>query len=180
MNKLEEMKILALKTNAAVMCITETWLDDSVTNNEIEINGYQVIRKDRNRNGGGVCMYIKSCLTFNQRNDVDTDGLEVIWCEVLLPKTKPVIVGCCYRPPQQNNFLELLEENITKFSQDDEVIIQGDVNICFLKKKGQLYKGYVNFMKMFGMEQLISEVTRETNKSSAILDHIICSNPEKN
>ncbi|KAK8388470.1 hypothetical protein O3P69_020452 [Scylla paramamosain] len=41
MNKLEEIKILALKTNAAVLCITETWLDDSVTNNEIEINGYQ-------------------------------------------------------------------------------------------------------------------------------------------
>ncbi|XP_045107676.1 uncharacterized protein LOC123515047 [Portunus trituberculatus] len=160
MNKLEEVRLLALKTNAAVMCISETWLDDSVTNNEIEISGYQVIRKDRNRNGGGVCMYIKSCLTFNQRNDIDTDGLEVIWCEVLLPKTRPIIVGCCYRPPQQNNFLDLLEENVTKFSQEDEVIIQGDMNICFLKRIGQLYKRYVNFMKMFGMEQLISEVTR--------------------
>ena len=33
-------------------------LDSSISNNEINISGYEVVRKDRNRNGGGVALYI--------------------------------------------------------------------------------------------------------------------------
>lgn len=178
-SKLEEIKILAFKTKAAIICVTETWLDDSVAEPEIEIKGYQVIRKDRNRKGGGVCLYIKTSLAFNQRNDLEIEELEAIWCEILLPKTKPIVVGCCYRPPKQSNFLELLEENILKFSYDAEIIILGDMNICLHKKIGHMYKKYVNILKMYGMEQMISEVTRETRTSIAILDHILCSKTEK-
>ena len=36
----------------------------SVTNSEVQIEGYTAIRKDRNRNGGGVCSYIRDDLAF--------------------------------------------------------------------------------------------------------------------
>lgn len=177
--KMEEIKVLALKTKAAVICITETWLDNSVINSEIEIPGYNVIRKDRNKNGGGVCMYIKTCLAFNQRTDLEVEKLEAIWCEILLPKTKPIVIGCCYRPPKQNNFIELLEECISKICYEMEVVILGDMNVCVFKKIGYLYKKYMNTLKIYGMLQLTNEITRETRKSATILDHIICSKVEK-
>ena len=178
-HKIEEIKILSYKVKAAVICVTETWLDESVTNSEIEIKGYQVIRKDRNRSGGGVCMYINTNLAFNQRNDLETDELEALWCEILLPKTKPIVVGCCYRPPKQNKFLERMEENISKLCYDSETIILGDMNICFHSKTGHMYNKYINILRMYGMEQVISETTRETSKSATILDHIICNKKEK-
>ena len=53
---------------------------------------------DRERSGGGVCMYIRSDLAFNPRPELSTDQLETLWIEIILPKTKPVLVCVCYRP----------------------------------------------------------------------------------
>ena len=39
--------------------------DSSVTNMEVNINGYSTIRNDRNRHGGGVACYAKNDLCFN-------------------------------------------------------------------------------------------------------------------
>lgn len=177
--KMEELKILANKTKASVICISETWIDETVTNSEIKIPGYNVIRKDRNKNGGGVCMYIITGVAYNQRTDLAHDSLEAIWCDILLPKTKPFIIGCCYRPPKQTYFVELLEECISKVGSEMEVLILGDMNICVSKKLGYLYNKYMNIQNMYSMSQLINEITRETKTSATILDHIICSRKEK-
>ncbi len=99
-----EFRNIAIHTRAAVICVSETWLDNSVTNTEIQIEGFNVIRKDRNRHGGGVATYIRSDLAFSERNDLQSINLESVWVEILLPKTKPILVGTCYRPPKDTFF----------------------------------------------------------------------------
>jgi hypothetical protein len=42
-----------------VLAINESKLDNTITDGEIHIPGYVIIRKDRNRHGGGVAIYIK-------------------------------------------------------------------------------------------------------------------------
>ena len=42
-----------------VMGICETFLDDTIADNEICIEGYTIVKKNRNRHGGGVILYIK-------------------------------------------------------------------------------------------------------------------------
>ena len=54
LRNIDEIRYIARCTNAAVIGITESKLDDSVLNNEINIPGYDVLRCDRNRSGGGV------------------------------------------------------------------------------------------------------------------------------
>ena len=68
-----------------------------------------MVRKDRNRKGGGVCIFIRSDLDFKLRHDLDNDNLEAVWIDVLLPKSKPILIGAVYRPPDQRNFIEILE-----------------------------------------------------------------------
>ena len=46
-----------------IICIVETWLLSEIEDNEVMIENYQIIRQDRNRHGGGVLMYINSCLS---------------------------------------------------------------------------------------------------------------------
>ena len=58
--KLDELRHIAIKSKASVIGITETWLTDSVPDSEVQIPGYSLQRRDRNRNGGGVCVYINS------------------------------------------------------------------------------------------------------------------------
>ena len=95
---MSELELIATKTRAKIITVCETWFDDSVTDNEVNIPNYSVIRKDRKRDGGGVCIYIHSDLAFNPRLDLDIPKMEAIWTEILLPRCKPIIVGSCYRP----------------------------------------------------------------------------------
>ena len=78
------------RTRAAVIGISETWLDDSITDAEITTSGYSVLRLDRNRDGGIVCVYIRNGFAFNHRQDLHDDRIEKIWSDILLPKSKPI------------------------------------------------------------------------------------------
>ena len=80
------------------------WLDGSVHNNEVHVDGYVLERKDQGREGGGVCSYIHSDLAFSRRTDVESDTLEFLALDILLPKTKPIFIGTCYRPPKDSAY----------------------------------------------------------------------------
>jgi hypothetical protein len=46
-----------------IMGITESWLDATIDNNDLTIPGYlPPIRRDRNRHGGGVMVYLSDKL----------------------------------------------------------------------------------------------------------------------
>jgi hypothetical protein len=42
------------------VCIVESWLSNDILNSELCVCGYDVVRLDRNRHGGGVLLYINS------------------------------------------------------------------------------------------------------------------------
>ena len=70
--KLDELRIFAGNTKEAVIGITESWLDASVTDSEINITDYSILLRDRNREGGGVCIYIRNDFIFKLRDDICT------------------------------------------------------------------------------------------------------------
>ena len=78
-------------------------MDKSVLNSEIDIENYTIIRRDRNRNGGGVACYIRSDICFNELN-VFSNEVENICFNILLKNLQPISVGVFYRPPNQNRF----------------------------------------------------------------------------
>ena len=47
-------------TNAAIVGIGETKLDKTILPSEIDIEGYDLLRLDRSRRGGGVACYVKN------------------------------------------------------------------------------------------------------------------------
>lgn len=46
--KIDQIRLIAKETNCACLCLSETWLDNSVFNSEISIDNYTICRKDRN------------------------------------------------------------------------------------------------------------------------------------
>ena len=55
--------------------------------------------------------------------------IESVFFENLLPNSKPVTVGTIYRPPNQSNFLEALNENMNKIdSINNKIYILDDFN----------------------------------------------------
>jgi len=60
-NKCDELSLYLTNDNILLALITETWLKDEICDSVIAIEGYTVIRCDRNhKKGGGVCAYYKS------------------------------------------------------------------------------------------------------------------------
>ena len=133
--KITELKYITANTKAAILSVTETWLDESVSDAEIQILGYNILRRDRNRHGGGVCVYIRSDIAFNERWDLQNKIIETLWIDLLLPKTKPILISTCYRPPNQTHFLECFENILASIRSDVELYILGDFNICFKGEK---------------------------------------------
>ena len=93
---------------------------------------------------------------------------------MLLPRSKPIVVGVLYRPPKNNTFVEKLSNSLENIRKDDEIIILGDMNICLLRKS-PFSKKYIDLLNLYGLSQLIDEPTRVTPTCSSLLDHVICS-----
>ena len=103
---------------------------------------------------------------------------------MLLPKTKPILVGILYRPPDQSKFLDKLSTAISRSNTSDnqEVYILGDLNINLINKQKHIPNGikrYKEFCSLYGLEQLISTPTRVTKNSSSILDHILTNSTDR-
>ena len=177
LSKIEELRLTAQKTNAAVIGISETKIDESVLDGEVNIDGYEIKRCDRNRHGGGVACYIRKDLAFNPREDFSPD-IENVFLDILLPKSKPILVGILYRPPTASGFLDKLTLAISRAVDFDsqEVYILGDLNINLNHKSSDTSNGirrYKEFCSHHGLKQICQSPTRVTDKSSSLLDHIL-------
>ena len=168
---------------------------------EIGVENYSCVRKDRNRNGGGVACFIHKSIAFEVRSDF-SDDFENIFIDILLPKTKPILFGVVYRPPSDMQFVENLANSISNSNSFDaqEVILLGDFNVNFVDKKNKLIhmkgyrfsneaknystplhltKNYNQLLKSNGLTQLINEPTRKTDATESLLDHILVNTPDK-
>ena len=119
--KMSELRRIARKTRAAAIAISESWLDESITEGEVSIEGYCMERVDRNRNGGGVCLYVNNKLAYTCINDITSSEEEMLCVNIYLPKSKPIILGVCYRPPKQSNFIDKFEDKLAvkKYLMED-------------------------------------------------------------
>lgn len=75
--KITEVRELARKIKASILCFSETLLDSYITDSEVEIENFVIVRKDRNRQGGGVCIFVRSDIDFKIRQDLDNLTLKL-------------------------------------------------------------------------------------------------------
>ena len=96
---------------------------------DIQINNYDLLRQDRNRNGGGVACCIRSDISYIQKQYFPGE-IENVFFEILLPKIKQIVVGIIYRKSSKNNFPKTLNKNFPSIDADaKETYIRGDFNI---------------------------------------------------
>ena len=139
--KIDEIRHMTKITNAAIVGIGETKLDESILSSEIDIEGYDLLRLDRSRRGGGVACYVKKSLAYNYRDNF-CKNTESIFIDIFLPKTKPILIGILYRPPDKNDFVKNLEETFTNCNILDkqECYLLGDFNINILQNGENVFE----------------------------------------
>ena len=77
-DKFEQITEMFRDSKVHFLTFSETKIDDSFTDSQIEIENYSVIRNDRNRRGGGVCMYVHNSVKYITRPNLHHSSLETM------------------------------------------------------------------------------------------------------
>ena len=182
-NKVDELSSLITSETISVLAVSETHLDNSITDTGVGISGYNIFRNDRNIFGGGVAIYIQNNIPVRVRSDLMVPGIEALWLEVHLAHCKQFLVGCVYRPPSSN--VQYVEElcsmliRVTDMAR--EVYVLGDFNIDWLSESCPLRKKLNSTALICNLTQMVNKPTRvhcnEAGRTSATcIDHIFTNN----
>ena len=107
-----------------------------VDDNLIKLDGFSILRQDRNTNGGGVALYVRNDFKVKKLACSNTLGPgkpgipEFIFCSVQHGNSPPILVGVIYRPPKiamqkDTAFFNVLRDLCSEYSHK---IIMGDLN----------------------------------------------------
>ena len=143
------------------MCIVESWLGESIADNEVSLPGYSIARLDRNRHGGGILIYMKCNLSFRVVLSGPSD-LELIFVSVQLScKNKSLLLGTFYRQPSSHVaifdslFDDICSLDVSYFSN---FILLGDFNVDMLSPSSLCY--HLNsILHSFSLVQVVTEPT---------------------
>ena len=178
-----------------IVAIQETKIDSSISTSELfpESSPYNVYRKDRTLDGGGVMLLIHTDISHMPITELENDS-ESAWVKVFANKTSH-FVASWYRPPggdseKLKSQLALFESQLEKIKDMHKgnklpsVHILGDFNFCDIVWPDRLSKSgsplspcegekFIEIMNDHHLEQLVHFPTREKNT----LDLIITSLP---
>ena len=183
----EQLQLLSF---VALIAITETWLKEHITDAQILLPDYQILRSDRkNRGRGGTLLYIHNNFPTTNVVHFDDSICEAVICNV---DSLNYIVASIYRPPNTDNesfnkMLNLLQSHINKQTENNKhknILIVGDFNLPHLTwsntpsaqssqyttpNNSDCAKTLRNFMDKNFLSQYIEEPTRLHN----ILDLVL-------
>ena len=195
LSKIDETLIVKL-INAFVIGLSETKLDNTVLSSKLEIEGYDLIRSDRSRRGGGVACFVKNSISYNRKPNFCTNT-ESIFIEIFLPRSKPVLIGILYRAPDKYDFVNCLERAFsdTNVFESQGCYLLGDFNINFQPKDKEIFRhksantinkviphfttSYLEFCFTHSLEQIITRPTRVTDQTTTLIDHILTNSSDK-
>ncbi|XP_035986406.1 uncharacterized protein LOC110369265 isoform X1 [Fundulus heteroclitus] len=184
-NKTDEIRYIIEKHKLHVLALCETKIDSKVKDSEVYIKGFRMWRKDRTNYGGGVALYVQDHIETTLRSDLMETEAEIIWVEMKLPE-RSVLVGSCYRPPNDDLGLIEIYHTMTLASKEKikrGIFLMGDLNIYW---NDELVENTPKAISVLGLTQVVKVKTRYNLKSSSstCIDHIytnvleLCSEPE--
>ena len=97
----------SLNTRFSLICLTETWANDSDINQNslFQLEGYIPVHQIRkSRQGGGIVIFIRDSLLYKLRNDlsINCEDIESLSIEILNSQTRNIIFNVRYRPPNDD------------------------------------------------------------------------------
>lgn len=160
-----------------IFCISETKLDDSFTMSQFTVPDYKIHRKDRDCNGGGLLVYVKSSIPHRIRNEFTcVTGIEYLIIEIMV-KAEKVMFIFIYKPPNIRNvdlvtsLGSLLDNFLTELRS---IFIVGDINIDMQCPT----RSVEEFMSMYNLRNIIDKPTCfKSIERPSIIDVILTNTP---
>ena len=154
-------------------------MDNSISDIELDIPGYDIHRLDRtNKLGGGVCAFVKQNLKvecLQHLSSIASSGLHQLWLKIQAGNCRSFLICTVYRPPSAT--LDcfdtvLCDALISAMPMNKPIYILGDLNCNLLNSSDPASQALINFCASFNLTQLIRQPTRITESSAILIDVI--------
>ena len=175
------MRIVLAEYSFDILAINESKIDSSISDNELHIIGNNIFRKDRNRHGGGMILYIRDNIPFSKRIDLTPKDLEKVCIEINRPHSKSVLLNPGYRSRSSDmNLLHEYADFLCKCEvENKDLIVSGDLNCDVEKTLHDKHTQKLQFIcSLYQFDQLINEPTRITQTSASLIDLILTNKSE--
>ncbi|KAI5733146.1 hypothetical protein M8J76_008272 [Diaphorina citri] len=176
--KFFELQNIVSGTGLSIICVTESWLDPSISDSEISIPGYRVVRNDRvGRRGGGVAVYLNNTFSYQVLASSPPQysaTAEFLILEVVVNSSK-ILVATVYHPPRVgslDDFVESLELFLPNYQHTFTV---GDFNVDLSTTSPASAQLRDRFSSL-NLHILPTDTTHHTASSHTLLDLMVVGN----
>ena len=177
--KIDELRALTLVHKPHLICIVESWLDKQILDCEVCIDNYDIVRHDRNRQGGGVLFFVSGSLSYNVLLPGPSE-LELIILSIN-SLVLPITVGLFYRPPSAPVCIFDTLLNCICLHVDvpllSNFILVGDFNVNLCNSHCPLLLKLQSFASSLDLTQVVSEPTHFSSSSVSLIDLVYLSAP---
>ena len=106
------IQIRVIAQNVDILAISESWLNSSISNAEIEIQDYEKYRLDRKcTKSRGVCIYVRNKFKTKMLKDltyISSSGFHQVWVQIQVKNTNHLLsVHLIYRQTPRYLALEM-------------------------------------------------------------------------
>ena len=180
----DELSNFLFEKGIHILALNETKLDSKISKDLLKIENYRIERCDRNREGGGIALYIKDGIKYHVRKDLPEKSIELLCIEVEPLKARPFFVISWYCPLDTVETFDKLDQTLQFLeTEGKELILLGDTNCDFLKFSRTSDMSCLNnpskhmqqIYSTYELKQLINKPTRETSQLPTLIDHIATS-----
>ena len=109
-NKIADVQIFIQNIPLDYLVLSETKLDESFPNAQFNLDGYELgARRDRDKNGGGLIMFVKRGIICKRISDFELSFSECICSEHIISKSRWFCLSIC-RPLDPVSFQYFLKK----------------------------------------------------------------------
>ena len=131
---LTQLKEFLSKTKTEALTLSETWLNTTITNAEIYIEGYTLYRQD--------CAYIRNDIKVSKLKEISSiseNYFHQLWLKLQSKKLKSIVICISYRPPECP--LSCLETNLKPSFVQALLLITKQAHFYIGRSELQRYEG---------------------------------------
>ena len=164
-----------------IIGVRETWLND-ITCKLYDMENYEISEQHRpSKTGGGVAIFLKNCIKFVRRNDIEifNEYCEFIFVEIeksVFGTEKNILIGVIYRPPHSDlvTFTDIMKNIVEIIRREYKICyLMGDYDINLLNvDTHQLTSDFNDTLFSNGFVPMITHPTRVTSNSATLIDNI--------
>lgn len=159
-----------------IFVLAETKIDESFSDAQFSVEGYQLYRKDRTIAGGGLLAYVSKEIPSRRRPDIEMECTETISIELQVNNSKWLLLAA-YKPPSLSakRFTDDAVRTLDlAFRHYENFLLIGDLNYNMLCENKR--KTLTDLCDIFDLKNLIKKATCFTKNSEPSLVDVILTN----